>query len=87
MATLSPEDKLKRDQVDLFLKDFNYQCGLSLKEMWREKDAAVSCINTMYKLELMKLPQEVREMKWDDYYNQAIEAGEDPLALSKAILR
>ena len=74
--------KLKRDKVDLFLKDFNYQCDLSLKEMWREKDAAVSCINTMYKLELMKLPQEVQEMKWDDYYNQA---GEDPLALSKAI--
>merc|ERR1711915_1070078 len=33
----------------------------------------------------MKLPQEVREMRWDDYYSQAIEAGEDPLALSKAI--
>ena len=85
VTPLSPEDQLKREKVDLFLKDFNHQCDLSLKEMWREKDAAVSCINMMYKLELMKLPKEVREMRWDDYYNQAIDAGKDPLALSKAI--
>jgi len=84
-VTLTPEDQLKRDQVDLFLRDFNCQCDLSIKELWRDKDAAVAQINTMYKLELMKLPQEVRDMKWDDYYNQSISAGEDPLALSRAI--
>ena len=82
---LTPEDQIKRDQVDLFLKDFNCQCDLSIKELWRDRDAAASHINTMYKLELMKLPQEVREMKWDDFYNQSISAGEDPLALSNAI--
>jgi len=85
VTILSPEDQQRRDQVDLFLRDFDCQCDLSIKELWRDKDAAVAQINTMYKLELMKLPQEVRDMKWDDYYNQSISDGKDPLALSKTI--
>jgi len=85
IVELSPEDQRKRDQVDLLLKDFEKQCELTIKEMWREKETIAASINTMYKLELMKLPQEVKDMKWDDYYSQAIAAGENPLALSEAI--
>ena len=85
IVELSPEDQQKRDQVDLLLKDFEKQCEVTIKEMWREKETIAASINTMYKLELMKLPQEVKDMKWDDYYSQAIAAGENPLALSEAI--
>ena len=33
----------------------------------------------------MKLPQEVKDMKWDDFYQQALDKGGNPLALSEAI--
>merc|ERR1711942_45690 len=52
---------------------------------WRDVETISASINTLYKLELLKLPQEVKDMKWDDYYKQSLEKGQNPLALSEAI--
>ena len=56
-----------------------------MKEAWREVDTVSKSINTLYKLELLKMPQEVKDMKWDDYYQQSMDKGENPLALSEAV--
>ena len=58
---------------------------MTIKEAWRDVDTISASINTMYKLELLKLPQEVKDMKWDDYYKQSLDKGQNPLALSEAI--
>jgi len=85
IVTLSPEEQQARDQVDLFLKDFDKHCEMTVKEAWREVETVSSSINTLYKLEMLKIPQDVKNMKWDDYYKQSIDNGHNPLALSEAI--
>jgi len=72
-------------EVDLFLKDYDMNREQTVKDAWRDVDSISASINTMYKLELMKLPQEVKNMKWDDFYQQALDKGQNPLALSEAI--
>jgi len=85
IVTLTPEEQESRDQVDLFLKDFDKNMEQTIKDAWRDVETISASINTMYKLELLKLPQEVKNMKWDDFYQQALEKGQNPLALSEAI--
>jgi len=85
LVSLSAEDQQLRDQCDLLLKDFDKQCENTVKEAWREVDIVSKSINTLYKLELLKMPQEVKDMKWDDYYQQSLDKGENPTALSEAI--
>jgi len=85
IVSLSPEDQQLRDQCNLLLKDFDKQCENTVKEAWREVDTVSKSINTLYKLELLKMPQEVKDMKWDDYYQQSMDKGENPLALSEAV--
>jgi len=85
LVSLSAEDQQLRDQCDLLLKDFDQQCENTVKEAWREVDTVSKSINTLYKLELLKMPQEVKDMKWDDYYQQSLEKGENPIQLSEAI--
>ena len=58
---------------------------MTIKEAWRDVETISASINTLYKLELLKLPQEVKDMKWDDYYKQSLDKGQNPLALSEAI--
>ena len=72
IVSLSEEDQKKRDQCDLLIKDFDKQCEMALKDLWREKETVVNSIKTMYKLELMKLPQEVKVMDWNEYFNQFV---------------
>jgi len=72
MVSLSEEDQKKRDQCDLLIKDFDKQCEMAIKDLWREKETVVNSIKTMYKLELMKLPQEVKVMNWNEYFNQFV---------------
>jgi len=84
-VALTPEEQETRDQVDLFLKDYDKNREQTVKDAWRDVDSISASINTMYKLELMKLPQEVKNMKWDDFYQQALDKGQNPLALSEAI--
>merc|ERR1712013_355944 len=57
----------------------------TIKEAWRDVETISASINTLYKLELLKLPQEVKNMKWDDFYQQSLDKGQNPLALSEAI--
>jgi len=85
VATLTPEEQESRDQVDLFLKDYDKYTEQTIKDAWRDVDTISASINTLFKLELMKLPQEVKDMKWDDFYQQALDRGDNPLALSEAI--
>jgi len=85
IVTLTPEEQEARDQVDLFLKDFDKNVEMTIKEAWRDVETISASINTLYKLELLKLPQEVKNMKWDDYYQQSLDKGQNPLALSEAI--
>jgi len=85
IVSLTPEEQQRRDQVDLFLKDLDKHVEMTIKEAWRDVETISASINTLYKLELLKLPQEVKDMKWDDYYKQSLEKGQNPLALSEAI--
>jgi len=85
MVTLTPEEQERRVQVDLFLEDFDKHVEMTIKEAWRDVETISASINTLYKLELLKLPQEVKDMKWDDFYKQSLDKGENPLALSEAI--
>jgi len=85
VVSLTAEEQQLWDQCDLLLKDFDKQCENTVKEAWREVDTVSKSINTLYKLELLKMPQEVKDMKWDDYYQQSMDNGENPLALSEAI--
>eukprot|EP00092_Neocalanus_flemingeri_P014425 GFUD01015560.1.p1 GENE.GFUD01015560.1~~GFUD01015560.1.p1 ORF type:complete len:310 (+),score=74.80 GFUD01015560.1:97-1026(+) len=85
IVTLTPEEQKARDQCDLLLKDFDKQCEMTVNEARREVDTVAASINTLYKLELLKLPQDVKNMKWDVYYKQSLEEGYNPLALSDAI--
>merc|ERR1712013_894060 len=57
----------------------------TIKEAWRDVETISASINTLYKLELLKIPQEVKNMKWDDFYQQSLDKGQNPLALSEAI--
>jgi len=85
IVSLTPEERERRVQVDLFLEDFDKHVEMTIKEAWRDVDTISASINTLYKLELLKLPQEVKDMKWDDYYKQSLDKGQNPLALSEAI--
>jgi len=85
IVELTPEEQQVREQCDLLLKDFDKQCEKTIKEAWLEVETVSASINTMYKLEMLKLPQEIKNMKWDDYYKQSLEQGHNPLALSEAI--
>jgi len=85
MVTLTADEQQAREQCDLLLKDFDKQCETTIKEAWRDVDTVAASINTLYKLELLKMPQDVKNMKWDDYYQQSLEQGQNPLALSDAI--
>merc|ERR1712126_760196 len=85
IVSLTPEEQERRIQVDLFLEDFDKHVEMTIKEAWRDVETTSASINTLYKLELLKLPQEVKDMKWDDFYNQSLDKGQNPLALSEAI--
>jgi len=84
-VVLTPEEQETRDQVDLFLKEYDMNREQTVKDAWRDVETISASINTMYKLELMKLSQEVKNMKWDDFFQQALDNGKNPLALSEAI--
>ena len=47
--------------------NFFFQVESLRAEAARECKAAQDSITTMYKLELMKMPKQVKEMSWEDY--------------------
>ena len=51
----------------IHLLNFFFQVESLRAEAARECKAAQDSITTMYKLELMKMPKQVKEMSWEDY--------------------
>ena len=84
-AKLSPEDQQKRDQCDLLLKDFDQNRQTVINESKRDMETVVHSMMTMYKLELMKIPTDVKNSNWMEYYKKSISQGVDPLNVSNAI--
>lgn len=85
LEDLSPEEQKRRENIDLLLKDYDKQMESRVAEMEREADGVIKAINTMYKLDLMKLPMATRKMKWNDYFAQCEADGSNPLVLSEAM--
>ena len=67
-ATLPPPQL--RDQCDLLLADFDKQCEGLKSEAAREAKTAADSISTLYRLEMMKIPMDIKNMKWQEYYEQ-----------------
>jgi len=84
-AKLSPEDQQKRDQCDLLLKDFDQNRQTVINESKRDMETVVHSMMTMYKLELMKIPTDVKNSNWMEYYKKSLNQGVDPLNVSNAI--
>lgn len=82
-VALSPEDQQLRDQCSLLLADFDKQCEGLKSEAAREAKTAADSISTLYRLEMMKIPMDVKTMKWQEYYEQ--HAGPSALGLSTAV--
>jgi len=80
---LTEDQQQQRDQCDLLLRDFDKQVESLKVEAARECKAAQDSITTTYKLELMKMPKQVKEMSWDDYCAQHNITG--GLSLSDAV--
>jgi len=79
-VSLTEEQQQQRDQCDLLLRDFDKQVESLRVEAARECKAAQDSITTTYKLELMKMPKQVKEMSWDDYCAQHNITGGLPLS-------
>lgn len=79
---LTPEQQQLRDQCDLLLKDFDQQCQSLKAESAREAKMAADSINTLYKLEIMKIDMEAKTMKWEEYYEQNTQSA---LGMSDAV--
>jgi len=67
---LSPEDLERRDQCDLLLDDFDQSCQDTLNGVDRELETLLNQLTTMYKLEMMKIPKDTKEMTWMEYCKQ-----------------
>ena len=69
-AQMSPEDEEKRDQVDLLLQDYDKTCEATIKEVEREMETLLNSLTTTYKVRMMKVPDEVKQQKWQEYCHQ-----------------
>jgi hypothetical protein len=85
MTKLSQEDQKKRVQCDLFLKDFDQFRESVINESKREMETVIQSLTTTYKLELMKIPTDVKNSNWMEYYQSSINNGVDLLNVSNAI--
>ena len=59
-----------RDQCDLLLLDYDKQVESTCMDSQREVKTCQDSISTMYKLELMKMPVDVKNMNIDEYFKQ-----------------
>lgn len=81
-VALSPEDQQLRDQCELLLADFDKQCEGLKSEAAREAKTAADSISTLYRLEMMKIPMDIKTMKWQEYYEQHVPSA---MGLSTAV--
>lgn len=70
VKVLTPEEQQARDQCDLLLLDFDKQFESTCSDSQREVKTCQDSISTMYKLELMKMPADVKSMNIDEYFKQ-----------------
>merc|ERR1712112_433808 len=85
LKDMSPEELKRREGIDLMLKDFDKQVDARIAEMEADMESTIKSIHTLYKVELIKLPSSIKNMKWTDYVSQCREDGSYPLALSSAM--
>ena len=84
VKVLTPEEQQARDQCDLLLLDFDKQYESTCSDSQREVKTCQDSISTMYKLELMKMPVDVKNMNIDDYFKQFASSAEG-LGLSNTV--
>jgi len=75
---LSDKDLAKREQVDLLVKDLEVQTEKLIKDKEREIEGVITSINTMYKLALMNIPDNIKNASWDSFMSSQ---GKDTSAL------
>lgn len=85
LKDMSPEELKRREGIDLMLKDFDKQVDARIAEMEADMESTIKSIHTLYKVELIKLPSSIKNMKWTDYVSQCREDGSYPLALTSAM--
>jgi len=85
LKDLSPEELKRREGIDLVLKDFDKQVEARIAEMEADMESTIKSIHTLYKVELIKLPSSIKNMKWTDYVSQCREDGSYPFALTSAM--
>lgn len=76
VKVLTPEEQQARDQCDLLLLDFDKQYESTCSDSQREVKTCQDSISTMYKLELMKMPVDVKSMNIDEYFKQFASSAE-----------
>jgi len=70
VKVLTPEEQQARDQCDLLLLDFDKQFESTCCDSQREVKTCQDSISTMFKLELMKMPVDVKSMNFEEYFKQ-----------------
>jgi len=81
------EETRLREQVDLMVKNFDAEAKRIIKQSERDVKAVKSSIDKMFKLELMKMPKDTKNMLWTDYCkqfegsNSALQLGEQVEAM------
>ena len=77
------EDQASMDtEEDL---DFDQYRESIINESKREMETVIQSLTTTYKLELMKIPTDVKNSNWMEYYKKSINQGVEPLNVSNAI--
>jgi len=82
---LSPEDQMKREQCDLLILDLEKNAETVINEVEREKESIINSIMTSLKLELLKIPKDIKNANWMEFYQEAMEKDINPLEMSDAI--
>jgi len=76
---------MKREQCDLLILDLEKNAETVINEVEREKESIINSIMTSLKLELLKIPTEVKNKNWMEFYNEALAKDSNPLEMSDAI--
>ena len=75
-SKLTEEEKVCRMECDQLLETFDVQTQKRLADSRKEAKAAGDAIASWYKLELMKMPKDVKSMNWEEWVAREGEEGE-----------
>jgi len=79
---LTEGEQQLRDQCDLLLQDYDKQTEILKAEATREMKIAQDSVDKLFKLEMMKIPKDDKNMLWEDYFQKH---GGAALSVSEAI--